>query len=112
MIVHRNIWNWGRSDTIILAEGRAFCHVSIENDVPGAAWLSGVSVYEPSRGKGLGNHLLQAAEENARERGAKTICLWANLNDWPIEWYKRKGYVFSRLNVEGGHMALLKKSLP
>lgn len=109
MIVHENTWRWGKSDTLVLAEGRAFCTVSIETDEPSVAFLSHVSVYEPYRRQGLGNMLLRAAEEYARKRGAREICLWADPDEWPIEWYKRKGYVIYR-NGKKGYIAL-KKSL-
>ena len=110
MIVHKNIWHWGRQVTIILAGGRALCHVSIENENKSRAWLSGVSVCEKSRHRGLGNELLQAAERNARKRGAELLCLWADPNDWPIEWYKRKGYALFSMDVsETGLIALSKR---
>lgn len=109
IIVHHNTWNWGTQDTIILGGGLAFCNVGIENDDFSVAYLSGVSVLESVRHRGWGNQLLQEAERNARERGAKWLYLWAEPKDWPIEWYKRHGFAFLYYRDDG--MAMLKKKL-
>ena len=90
--IHQNVWSWGRKDTIVIADGRALCQLSIENENPSVAHLSDVIVWEPSRGYGLGNHLLAKAKEHAREMGAHLLCLWAYPDGWVIDWYKRHGF--------------------
>ena len=90
--IHTNYWHWGRKDTIVLANGRALCELSIEYENPAVAHLSDVIVYESARGYGLGNELLRMAKEHAREMGAKMLCLWAAPDGWVIEWYKRHGF--------------------
>lgn len=90
--IHRNIWRWGRKDTIVIADGRALCQLSVEDENPAVAHLSDVIVLESARGYGLGNDLLEAAKEHAREMGAKMLCLWADPEQWMVEWYKRHGF--------------------
>lgn len=92
-ILHRNTWHWGQKDTIVVANGRGLCCVSVENGDATGAWLSDLIVHEPSRGCGIGRYLLQLAENHAREMGAKYLRLWTNPNDWPFEWYKRNKFV-------------------
>lgn len=91
--IHHNVCNWGVKDTIVIADGRALCELSIDNDDMENAWLTDVIVWEPARGNGLGRELLQLAERHAREMGAKAILLWADVKGWPIDWYKRHGFV-------------------
>ena len=91
--IHRNKWPWGRKDTIVMANGCALCQLSIENDNPAVAHLSDVIVWEPARGRGLGNDLLRKAKEHAREMGAKMLCLWADPEQWVVDWYKRHGFM-------------------
>lgn len=92
IIIHKNIWRWGRGDIIVIANGRGLCSVSIEDDNPAVAHLSGVSVCESSRRMGLGNELLELSKQHAREMGAKMLCLWAGPEQWVVEWYKRHGF--------------------
>ena len=60
-----------------------------------AAVLSGLSVVDSKRKSGYGRALVAAAEDLARKEGAKMMILWADKNDWVIDWYKRLGYVES-----------------
>jgi GNAT superfamily N-acetyltransferase len=62
-------------------------------------WLSidTLWVLESFRGKGLGSALLDAVEQEARQRG----CRWSNLNTFDFQapgFYRKAGYVeFGRL---------------
>ena len=91
-IIHKNIWRWGRSDIIIIADGCGLCTVSVEDDNPAVAYLSGVSVCESSRRMGLGNELLELSKQHAKEMGAKMLRLWADPEQWVTDWYKRHGF--------------------
>ena len=99
--IHRNIWNWGRGDIIVIADGRALCTVSVEDENPAVAYLSDVSVCESSRRMGFGNELLELSKEHAREMGAKMLCLWADPEQWMVEWYKRHGFKQQRVYDDG-----------
>ena len=92
VIIHQNVWRWGRGDIIVIANGRGLCTVSVEDENLAVAHLSGVSVLESARGYGLGNDLLSAAKEHAREMGAKMLCLLADPEQWVVDWYKRHGF--------------------
>ena len=92
MLIHKNVWPWGRKDTIVILDGVAICQLSIENDNPAVAHLSDVIVYGPEQGKGYGNALLREAKTHAREMGAQLLCLWAAPDGWVIDWYKRHGF--------------------
>lgn len=91
-IIHKNIWHWGRGDIIVIANGCGLCTVSVEDDNPNVAYLSGVSVCESSRRMGLGNELLKLSKQHAREMGAKMLRLWADPEQWVVDWYKRHGF--------------------
>ena len=90
--IHENFWIWGRQDAIVIADGAAFCFLSVEDDNPAVAHLSNVSVHELDRRKGYGDELLNLAKDHAREMGAKMLALWVDPNIWMFEWYKRRGF--------------------
>ena len=98
-VIHRNKWVWGRSNIIVTSDGCGLVTVSFENDMfagpEKAAVLSGLSVVDSKRKSGYGRALVAAAEDLARKEGAKMMILWADKNDWVINWYKRLGYVES-----------------
>ena len=100
VVIHSNRWFWGIAEYIIIAGGNGTCKVCFEDRDPGVAYLSDVSVHISARGQGLGNELLKIAIERARLAGCKTLRLWANPNDWPIEWYKRHGFVYKWTNLD------------
>ena len=99
--IHQNVWRWGRKDTIVIAGGRALCQLSIEDETPVVAYLSDLIVLESARGYGLGNDLLSAAKEHAREMGAKILRLWADPEQWVVDWYKRHGFTQHRVYDDG-----------
>ena len=99
--IHSNIWSWGRKDTIILADGQAFCQLSIQNDFPSVAYLTDVVVYKKARRCGLGNVLLRIAIQQAKEMGANTLCLYSVPDRWVVEWYKRNGFVEYDVYTDG-----------
>lgn len=98
-VIHKNKWLWGESWIIVTTDGCGLVTVSFEKDMfsgdEPASVLSGLSVVSEKRQSGLGRALVEAAENVARERGAKLMILWADKNDWVINWYKRLGYVES-----------------
>lgn len=98
-VIHKNKWLWGRSMIIVTSDGCGLVTVSFENDMfsgpEKAAVLSGLSVVESKRKSGYGRALVAAAEDLTRSQGAKLMILWADKNDWVLNWYKRLGYVES-----------------
>lgn len=93
VIIHKNIWHWGQQITIVIASGRALCFVSVENDDLAVAYLHNLIVHTSIRRRGYGRRLLILGERRARLMGCKKLVLWADPNDWMIEWYKRNGFV-------------------
>ena len=55
-------------------------------------YLSNVEVYDSSRGKGIGNEILEFAYEKARKRNITSLYLFVLEHSWMHEWYKRKGF--------------------
>jgi GNAT superfamily N-acetyltransferase len=55
--------------------------------------LQDVDVFPRFRAQGHGNRLLGAVHALARRRGATTVLVGADVDDWPLQWYLRKGFV-------------------
>ena len=91
-MIHQNVWPYGRKDTIVLAHGKALCHLSVDDECPNIAYLTDVIVHESIRGRNYGNKLLKLAIEHAREMGADELRLWARKEWWVRDWYGRKGF--------------------
>lgn len=56
-------------------------------------YLANVFVDEESRGNGIGNFILDTAENAAKKANAKTLCLEVKTGSFAYDWYKRHGYV-------------------
>lgn len=54
--------------------------------------LQDVDILPSFQGRGLGNELMAAAIHEARRTGCSAICLRADADDWPNEWYARLGF--------------------
>lgn len=68
-------------------------------------------VDKPFRKKGVARRLMEAAENEARKRGCKTMCLeWSDYDSerWVERWYERFGYMEKKF---GRHSALMVKEL-
>ena len=55
------------------------------------AFVEALFVEEPLRRRGLGTHLLNEVEKQAKENGASMIM--TNAGDWNIDFFKKNGYV-------------------
>jgi ribosomal protein S18 acetylase RimI-like enzyme len=67
--------------------------MSFEDNQPGVCYLSGLSVIEPQRRKGIAKHLMLACESYCREQGIFRIDLNSVMEDWVMEFYKKLGYI-------------------
>lgn len=56
------------------------------------ARLQEVDVFPEFRGLGHGNRLLEAARSTLRASGVQMLIVGADEDDWPLEWYRRKGF--------------------
>ena len=92
-VIHHNYWYWGESYYIILDNGNGIITMQIDNDDKTLGCISGLSVTDSARNKGLGNELLKACEELAKSLNIKELYLSAEKKSWVFEWYKRHGYI-------------------
>ena len=98
--IHKNVWTWGQTHTIVYLGGVGLVNISIEDDNRDVATIHGLSVLPEARGKGNGTKLLKLAEKEALEMGASRICLATEPDSWIESWYKRLGYEFDSYNED------------
>ena len=93
MIVHKNQWWWGISETIIADGGIGVVEIQFDYDMPNTGFIKGLSVLEEHRHKGVGMQLLIACASRAKKRGMKFLQLDVEHDkEWLKEWYKRLGF--------------------
>ena len=67
--------------------------VELEAEAPGAWYLNAIAVFDDFRGRRFGAHLMDKAEDLARQSGASEIVLiWAEENDLAAGLYRHFGY--------------------
>lgn len=116
MIQTQKWWNFTR----ILVTPSDF-DASVQVDIPrkgyhlkeskADALIYALWVGEDDRRDGLGKAMLYIAEDQAREAGAKSVCLtWDDREapKWTRDWYLREGY---RIEKMRGHKYTLIKDL-
>lgn len=84
-------------ETLLVAEDASgpvgTVSVRWDNDCdPPHPWLYGLHVDADHRGRGVGERLVHAAEDAARDRGASATSLDADRDDPVVGWYERRGY--------------------
>ena len=93
MIVHKNQWWWGVSETIIVDGGIGVVEIQYDYDMPNTGFIKGLSVLEGRRQQGIGTELINACVCSAINRGKKFLQLDVEQDkEWLIEWYKRLGF--------------------
>lgn len=92
-------WSWGWKFYINMPH-RGLVHLNLPDSQPGVAVISDLVVDQLSRRQGHGRRLLFLCEELARLLEADAIGLWADPEDWPIDWYQRHGYRSRGANPE------------
>lgn len=92
-VIHKNKAIWGTVWHIITNDGVGHICVSIENDVEGTIFLSGLSVVSNARNKGIGKKLISEAEkigiENNKERCRLDV---EKTKTWLYDFYTKLGY--------------------
>jgi GNAT superfamily N-acetyltransferase len=85
LLIHRDETNGTLLGTVWLDPGKD------------GVWGLGLLTVRPDlQNKQLGRALLKAAEDFARERGARRICMTVvNVRSTLIAWYERRGYVLT-----------------
>ncbi|MFC4947459.1 GNAT family N-acetyltransferase [Pseudonocardia sp. GCM10023141] len=76
----------------VRAAGRpvASCMLKIDG---ATAWIDAVSTDPEHRGLGHGDALVDTARALAADAGCDLVALAADLADWPLQWYARRGFV-------------------
>ena len=92
-IIHHNYWYWGESYYIILDNGNGMITMQIDNDDKTSGCISGISVTDKARKKGLGDRLLKECENLAKDLKLQEIYLTAEKDSFVFDWYKRKGFI-------------------
>ena len=92
LTTHENDWHWGTSVDVISTRGLGRVELSFENDNPGVAYLSGLIVLEPCRGKGLATTMLDHCEGICRKRGVFRIDLDSVNVPFVVKMYERRGF--------------------
>lgn len=113
ILKHKNSWVWGKSTIIVLEDGLGIVTISFENDNPDEATITGLSVHESARRRGLGTELVRLAEEEARDNGAKRVVLFSDENTFTYKWYQSLGYekAFDRFYLDSPEIKELAKKL-
>jgi len=93
-VVHCNQWKWGRSFDIITEDAFGTISMSITNDEPEQAYISGLSVHHIHRHKHLGSQLMQRAMSLAKKEQAKYAYLMADKDSFVFDWYLRLGFKY------------------
>ena len=100
LIVHKQIWKGFISYYIMESNGHAMIRITQEDDY---FELSDLFIEEELRGQGLGDYILDYAIDFCK-RICKTGTIQIDTNDYSApfcdEWYKRKGFVFDRMESQ------------
>jgi GNAT superfamily N-acetyltransferase len=56
------------------------------------ARLQEIDVFHSWRGRGYGDGLLAALIARLRDQGCATVVVGADEDDWPLHWYRRRGF--------------------
>lgn len=108
MKLHRNIYKWGETETIIVEDGDGFIKIQYDNDLPENGFIESLSVISGKRCMGIGNLLLRAAELKITEKGKKYARLYVEKDTWLVDWYLRNGYSIAG-EVDETYLDMIKK---
>lgn len=112
MVFHRENTAWGKSSIIVLAGGNAIVTVSIRSEEPYIALVHDLVVHKTVRRKGLGNALLDMAENEASHMGAMLVRVNVEPGTWQVKWYERHGYMeLDRVDFEGHEFIVMEKGI-
>ena len=100
IILHENIWWWGKSYTFITSDGRAMVKLSLDDEIPRAGYINSLMVFETDRQQGIGTALMKEVEAFARKLDLGSIYLDARKGTFLIDWYRRLGFSIYNDNCE------------
>ena len=113
VIIHENLWWWGKSFTIIVNGGKGSVVLRIENERSDAGAICSLIVLEEERQKGMGTKLMKMVEELAKKQGCEQIYLCAAKGTFLIPWYRKLGFEIYDENPEGqeGYVVSMNKMI-
>lgn len=113
VIIHENLWWWGKSFTIIVNGGKGSVVLRIENERPDAGGICSLIVLEEERQKGMGTKLMKMVEELAKKQRCEQIYLCAAKGTFLIPWYRKLGFEIYDENPEGqeGYVVSMNKMI-
>ena len=92
-VIHKNKVFWGTVWHIITDDGMGCVQAQIDNDNPNTLFVSGLSVYEAARRRGLATTMLHEIETLAIDNDIERIRLNVNKpKSWVYDFYIRRGY--------------------
>ena len=100
---------WGKK-SIITYDGDGIVALDIDNEQPSVGYIHDLVVAESQRKQGIGTELLEAAINEAENKGCNKVCLWADPVEWLLKWYESKGFI----EMERGEYGMVRmlKMLP
>lgn len=105
-IIHENKWPWGKTVSIIIADGAAMVDMSFEDNDPGVCYLSGLSVVPEKRKQGLATNLVRECEFYCVKRGIFRIDLNSVQEPFIMDFYHKLG--FTDIKENDGFMRMYK----
>jgi len=108
----------GQWEVWLAEDDSGLCGALILELRPDELYIQSIAVAPRAKGRGIGNRLIAHAENRAHESSRDRISLTVNgLMTFNIDWYGRKGFAVSRIEVIGQrrrvHMAkALRREIP
>lgn len=93
MTIHENEWPWGKTVTLVIADGSAMVDMSFEKNNPGVCYLSGLSVVPEKRRQGLALNLMRECEYYCFKNNIFRISLNSVQEEWLMDFYHKLGFI-------------------
>ena len=93
MIEHINEWPWGKTITLIYADGQATVDMSFEKNNPGVCYLSGLSVIPEARRQGMASSLMQHCINYCRANDIFRIDINSVKEPFIMDFYHKLGFI-------------------
>lgn len=93
LVIHDNTTHWCRHFDFVVCNGHGIVGLQINNDDPEIGFVHGLHVTPDYRRQGIAGHLMDIAEEKAKEIGLPRVGLVAALIDFVVAFYEKRGYI-------------------